>query len=147
MQTAITNDRYAAPAGRSRAHGGQIAVLDRTDVRSRQANQRLGPSGHANELDVKHLWRGDVNHGTQVTCAQPMLRDISFEELGERHIDPVDLQHFADVLGKPVTYFYRTMRARRRRAKTERTILRAVASTESVPRRIADSESERSIGC
>ena len=45
---------------------------------------------------------------TQVQVAQALGRPQSFvtkSELGERRIDPIELQHFADLYGRRVTYF------------------------------------------
>lgn len=53
---------------------------------------------------------------TQVEVAQKLGRPNSFVskvELGERRIDPKELEDFAELFGKPIEYFY----ARRARAK------------------------------
>ena len=45
---------------------------------------------------------------TQVEVARALKRPISYVskcELGERRIDPVDLQEFATLYQKPLTYF------------------------------------------
>jgi len=46
---------------------------------------------------------------TQVEAAALLKKHqnfISRAETGERRIDPVELKHFADVYGKPITFFF-----------------------------------------
>jgi transcriptional regulator with XRE-family HTH domain len=53
---------------------------------------------------------------TQAQVARALDRPLSFVskcELGERRLDPIDLQRFADLYDKPFEYFYPPKRARR----------------------------------
>ena len=58
---------------------------------------------------LKHLREARVRAGlTQVQVAKALGRPQSFVtkcELGERRIDPVDLQRFAKLYGKPISFF------------------------------------------
>lgn len=54
--------------------------------------------------------------------ANALDRPVSFVskcELGERRMDPIDLRRFADILGKPIEYFY-PPRQRRHRPEKKR---------------------------
>ena len=61
---------------------------------------------------------------TQEAVAKALGRPLSFVskcELGERRIDPIDLEDFADLFGKPVTFFYPRSKRQRQpgRARVE----------------------------
>ena len=50
---------------------------------------------------------------TQSEAARALRRHQSYVskcELGERRIDPIDLQEFAELYGRPITYFLPTRR-------------------------------------
>jgi transcriptional regulator with XRE-family HTH domain len=57
---------------------------------------------------------------TQSEVATALGRPLSFVskcELGERRIDPIDLEKFADLYQKPFQYFYPSRRSRSPRGK------------------------------
>jgi transcriptional regulator with XRE-family HTH domain len=58
---------------------------------------------------LKRLRQARLDAGlTQVQVAKALGQTQSYVtkcELGERRLDPIDLQRFAKVYGKPVTYF------------------------------------------
>jgi transcriptional regulator with XRE-family HTH domain len=55
---------------------------------------------------------------TQVEVAKALGRPLSFVskcELGERRIDPAELEVFANLFGKPIMFFYEPAKSQRRR--------------------------------
>jgi transcriptional regulator with XRE-family HTH domain len=57
---------------------------------------------------------------TQVEVARALGRPLSFVskcELGERRIDPIDLEKFAELYDKPFNYFFPPRVARRKKGR------------------------------
>ncbi|MGH7654431.1 MAG: helix-turn-helix domain-containing protein [Gemmatimonadaceae bacterium] len=64
----------------------------------------------AYQLLIKRVREARLEAGlTQSKVAAALGRPLSFVskcELGERRIDPIDLEKFADLYGKPFEYFF-----------------------------------------
>jgi hypothetical protein len=74
----------------SGAHGRDVRIADRPNVRKSESNEGLRLTGEADKLDIKRGAIIQVYHRAQITAAQPVLWEVAFKDDGIEFVQAHD---------------------------------------------------------